>query len=147
MIIERTANLFDLKICAEIWLDASIAAHTFMEPGFWASHQPVIAEEYLPASEVYIAKKHSKIKGFAAIRNDSLAALFIDPAEWGKGIGSRLLCHVKDLYNNLELSVYKSNIRAVEFYKRHGFSLKNGQVCSHTGEEELLMYIHVPLQI
>lgn len=140
MMIERTDNPFDLKKCADIWLDASIAAHTFIEPDFWISNHSVMAEEYLPASAVYIAKRQSEITGFAAICTGSLAALFVEPTEWGKGLGSELLCYVKDRHENLTLAVYKSNARAICFYQRHGFSIHKGQICSYTGEPELLMF-------
>lgn len=139
MIIERTDNCLELKKCADIWLDASINAHTFVKPEFWRANHAAMFEEYLPVSEVFIAREQSKIIGFAAIHENSLAALFVAPAEWGKGVGSKLLCHVKDVYENLTLAVYKSNIRAVKFYQKHGFSLRNEQICSRTGEPELLM--------
>ena len=110
-----------------------------MEPGFWASTHRAIAEEYLPASEVYLVKKQSQITGFAAVHEGALAALFVDPAEWGNGVGTKLLCHAQTLYENLTLAVYKSNERAVGFYQKHGFFVQSEQICVHTGEPELLM--------
>lgn len=139
MIIEKTDSRLDLYRCADIWLDASTVAHSFIKPEFWTSNHHAMAEKYLPASEVYIAKAHSKIMGFAAVCENSLAALFVAPTEWGKGVGSKLLCCVKDSHQNLTLAVYKSNERAVGFYQRHGFFVLCEQTCSHTGETELLM--------
>lgn len=72
-------------------LFASIAVHTFMEPGFWAGNRLAMHEESLPASEVYAAKKQSKIAGFAAIRNGWLAALFADPTVFPHGTNGFVL--------------------------------------------------------
>ena len=139
MRIEQTNAFSDLKACAAIWLEASIAAHTFIAPDFWARNHTAMLEEYLPASDVYVAKTQSTIVGFAAIHDCVLAALFVDPAEWGKGIGSELIRYTKDKYAKLELAVYTSNARALRFYRQHGFVLQEERICPHTGEPELLM--------
>lgn len=62
-------------------------------------------EQYLPASTIYAVKEQAVIVGFAAVHQDSLAALFVSPKWWGKNIGSQLLRHVQGLHPKLHLSV------------------------------------------
>ncbi len=140
MVITQASTVSEIKFCADIWLQASIAAHTFIAPEFWKNQYTAMCEHYLPASEVYALKKQTAIIGFAAVHQGSLAALFISPEWWGKGAGSRLLQHVQQRYPELSLSVYAQNSRAACFYRKHGFSIVREQVCSHTEEPELVMH-------
>jgi len=129
----------EIEACADIWLQASLAAHDFVPPDFWRKHLGAMKEQYLPASEVYLSKEEGTILGFAALDQGALEALFVQPAYWGKGVGSRLLRHVQNLHAELTLAVYSKNSRAVSFYLHHGFAVSKEQTCPHTGESEVVM--------
>ncbi|ATD82067.1 MULTISPECIES: GNAT family N-acetyltransferase [Desulfovibrio] len=129
----------DIPACADIWLSASIEAHSFISPDFWTTNYPAMLEQYLPASEVFIATEAETIAGFAALYQGTLVALFVLPAWWSKGVGSLLLKHAQTQHSELTLTVYTQNSRAIGFYQRHGFTVQQKQVCSHTNESELLM--------
>ena len=132
-------NRSEIGTCADIWLQASLAAHDFVPPDFWRKHLGAMKEQYLPASEVYLSKEEGTILGFAALYQGALEALFVRPAYWGKGVGSRLLRHVQNLHAELTLTVYSKNSRAVSFYLHHGFTVSKEQTCQHTGEPEVVM--------
>jgi putative acetyltransferase len=139
MHISQVTTAPEISLCAEIWLKASILAHDFIAPEFWRSNLSAMKEQYLPASTVYAAKNQLTILGFAAVYQDSLAALFVSPEWWNKGIGSELLRHVQTVHSKLNLNVYTKNSGAIRFYQKYGFSALNEQTCPHTGESELLM--------
>ena len=125
--------------CAAIWLEASCVAHDFIAPEFWQSNLAAMQERYLPASTVYAAETRGHIPGFAAVHQGSLAALFVSPGWWGKGVGHQLLRHVQSLHSPLDLCVYAQNSRAVRFYLNNGFSILREQTCPQTHEPELFM--------
>ncbi|MEG6502164.1 MULTISPECIES: GNAT family N-acetyltransferase [unclassified Desulfovibrio] len=139
MIIIPVHNRSEIEACADIWLQASLAAHDFVSADFWHENHAAMKEQYLPGSDCYLAKEEEAFLGFAAVYQGALAALFVRPVSWSKGGGSELLRHVQDLYAELTLTVYSRNSRAVNFYLRHGFAVSKEQACQHTGEPELLM--------
>ncbi|NLV96008.1 MAG: GNAT family N-acetyltransferase [Desulfovibrionales bacterium] len=139
MIITLTKDSSEIEACADIWLQASLAAHDFVSPDFWHGNYSAMKEQYLPGSDLYLAKEEGTILGFAAINQRALEALFVQPTSWGKGVGSRLLRHVQNVHAELRLAVYSKNSRAVGFYLHHGFTVSKEQTCPHTDELEVVM--------
>ena len=139
MIIIPAKDRSQIGACADIWLQASLAAHDFVAPDFWSAHYDAMKEQSLPGSDVYLAKEDGTFLGFAAVNQGALAALFVLTACWGKGVGSGLLRHVQGMHEELTLAVYSKNSRAVSFYLHHGFTVSKEQTCPHTGEPEILM--------
>jgi len=139
MIITLTKDSSEIEACADIWLQASLAAHDFVSPEFWHKNYEAMKEQYLPGSDLYLAQEEDTILGFAAVNQGALEALFVQPTCWGKGVGSRLLQHVQSLHTELTLAVYSKNSRAVGFYLHHGFTVCREQTCPHTGEPEVVL--------
>lgn len=144
MNITTALHSSEIKTCADIWLESSIEAHTFIQPEFWKNNYSAMLEQYLPAADIYLAKDGETIAGFAALHQVTLAALFVLPAWWGKGVGALLLNHAQKLNDELQLTVYSKNSRAITFYLRHGFVTQQEQSCPHTDEPELLMFWKKP---
>ena len=49
--------------------------------------------------------------------------LYVDPSEWRKGSGTRLLAFAKSVSSNgLELHTHQENRVARTFYEKHGFT-------------------------
>lgn len=139
MIIVPAQNRSEMEACADIWLQASLVAHDFVSADFWHGNYEAMKEQYLPDSDLYLAKENQTILGFAAVYQGMLSALFVQSTSWSKGVGSGLLRHVQGLYAELTLTVYSRNSRAMSFYLHHGFAVSKELVCQHTGEPELLM--------
>lgn len=126
--------------CADIWLAASLDAHDFIPASFWHSAYPDMISRYLPSSTLFVSVEDGSINAFASICDGpNLAALFVDPAQQGKGIGTTLLAYVMARYPRLSLSVYAKNQRAFHFYQLQGFSIQCEQQCAHSGEVEYVM--------
>ncbi|MBN1333007.1 MAG: GNAT family N-acetyltransferase [Synergistales bacterium] len=105
----RAYRQADIDKVLNIWLDASIKAHHFIEKEFWESKVIDMRESYLPASEIFVFEEDEIIKGFVALSGDTLAAIFVSPNEQGKGIGKQLIDKSKEVRRNLELTLYKEN--------------------------------------
>jgi len=124
----------EIKDVLDIWLKASIKAHSFVDQEFWKSKTGVMRETYLPSSETYILKEDDVIKGFFSLQDETLAAMFE-----GKGVGRKLMDKAKTLRGRLELAVYKENQKSIDFYKKCGFEFIEERVDEHTGHMEILM--------
>lgn len=99
----------DMDRLLEIWLNASIKAHDFIDASFWQANIESMRDVYIPASETCVFEDSSGVLGFYSLLDNQLTALFVDPAHQGKGFGKQLLDHAKCLRKALSLAVYKKN--------------------------------------
>ncbi|ELJ9746469.1 TPA: N-acetyltransferase [Vibrio parahaemolyticus] len=135
----RKYNSNDLDSVLEIWLEASVKAHDFVPADFWGSQVENMRNIYIPASEVFVYEIESKIVGFYALHESTLAAIFVFPEFQGKGIGKQLLSHAKAQRAIVSLSVYKENQASYQFYLSQGFAVVSEQLDEHTGHPEYTM--------
>jgi len=129
----RRYNENDMDSVLEIWLNASVKAHDFISAEFWESQVENMRNLYIPASETYVYETESKVVGFYALYENSLAAIFVSPELQGKGIGKQLLSHAKAQRALLSLCVYKENKASYQFYLSQGFKVVSEQSDEHTG--------------
>lgn len=135
----RSFKQSDIENILNVWLKASIEAHSFMPAEYWESKVNDMREIYLPASENYVYEDDVEILGFISIYQNNLAALFVSPSTQGNGIGSKLIEYIKDKYKKLNLCVYKENKNSIAFYKKHGFTIAGERIDEHTGHPEINM--------
>lgn len=136
----RESHQADLDYLVDIWYEASIDAHDFIAPDYWREQQVVMKEKYLPLSETYVISEGNGIVGFVSLVDNYLAALFIDVNVQGEGYGKALLNFVKDQRDFIQLTVYKKNQNAVDFYLKNHFSIKEQSIDQQTSEEEYVMH-------
>jgi len=129
----------DTDAVIKIWLDASIIAHNFIEKDFWISKTDDMKNIYIPGSETYVYENSSGICGFFSLNKNSLAAIFVTPAQQGNGIGRQMIRKAMELRNSLNLTVYTENSGGISFYKKAGFYVVKENVDINTGHQELLM--------
>lgn len=135
----RKYNENDMNSVLDIWLNASVKAHAFISPEFWESQVENMRNIYIPASETYVYEVESKVVGFYALYENSLAAIFVSPELQGKGIGKQLLSHAKTQRAELSLAVYKENQASYQFYLSQAFKVLSEQLDEHTGHPEYTM--------
>ena len=128
----------DLEKIMEIWLNTNIQAHSFIDKDYWENNFDFV-KSILPDAEIYIYESEGKIKAFVGIDNGYIAGIFVSDEMQSKGIGKQLLSKIKELYSKLSLTVYKKNEKAVGFYQREQFVIKQEQIDKNTGEVEYLM--------
>jgi len=131
----------DYSACADIWLAASLLSHDFIPADFWRRNRESMLTDYLPGSQVFIRDLGGCPAAFAAVKGDYLAALFVRPEFWGRGLGAELLENVLNGRKIMRLNVYQRNRRAVDFYRRFGFAEERKSFCPHTGQLEISMVL------
>ncbi len=129
----------DLDTILNIWLEASVRAHAFVAAEFWESKVDDMRNIYIPASETYVFEQESSVLGFYALYGNSLAAIFVQPEQQGRGIGRQLIEHAKTKRSQLELTVYRENRASLDFYLAQGFKAISEQIDEHTGRWEVVM--------
>ena len=98
-----------------------------------------MASLYLPGAETYVLEAAGRAVGFAALNDDHLEALFIDPELQSFGHGTHLMAHAMSKRERITLCVYSRNVRAVSFYRRLGFQVLEERTEPLSGEQETLM--------
>lgn len=129
----------DSKEVVELWYEASVIAHDFIEASYWQEKKADMEQIYIPNSETYVYEKEKHIVGFVSLIENYIAAIFVAPSEQGKGIGKELMQFVKQKRSTLELGVYVKNINSIAFYEKEGFVIVEEQIDESTGEREVVM--------
>lgn len=128
----------DLEEVAKIWLDTNMKAHDFVPAQYWQNHFQMV-KEMLVQAEIYVVEKDSGIQGFIGLNEEYIEGIFVSEEAQSQGIGKSLLDFVKERKKSLRLSVYEKNERAVRFYQREGFVIREGKLDESTGEKEYVM--------
>ena len=128
----------DLEEVAKIWLDTNMKAHDFISAQYWQNHFQMVKEMFLQA-EIYVYESTGRIQGFVGMNGDYVEGIFVALEAQSQGIGKRLLDFVKERKESLYLSAYEKNERAVRFYQREGFVIREERLDESTGEKEYVM--------
>lgn len=130
----------DLDVVMQIWLDMNIGAHGFIPREYWISNYAAV-EKMLPHAEIYVYENDDteQIEGFIGVTDHYIAGIFVKGESQSKGIGKQLLDYVKGRKEELNLSVYQKNVRAVRFYQREQFFIQSENIEKETNETEYKM--------
>lgn len=128
----------DLDALMDIWLDANISAHSFVSEKYWRNNFALV-KSMLPAAELYVYEENGGILGFVGLADGYIDGIFVRGEARSKGVGKRLLDHVKGFNDELSLNVYRKNNRAVNFYLREDFKISSEGVDEDTGHADYLM--------
>lgn len=132
-------EISNLDRVMEIWLETNIKTHSFISKDYWINNYESV-KKALPQSEVFVFEEDNEIKGFIGILNKYyIAGLFISQEYQSAGIGSKLVNRCKQCYPMLNLDVYAKNLKAIDFYKKHGFVIKRQKQNENTKEMEYSM--------
>jgi putative acetyltransferase len=135
----RSNKKTEIDKLVEIWYKGSLIAHDFIDKDYWKSQQMEMEKKYIPISETYVISNEKDVVGFVSMVDNYLAALFIDVKHQGGGYGKGLLNFIKSQRENIQLKVYKKNNKAVDFYLKNGFLIKEELLDEQTSEKEFLM--------
>lgn len=139
LVTVREFTKADIERLVDIWLDCSVQAHDFIDSEYWASKKNDMAQVYLPMSQTFVAEYEGEIVGFVSMVDTYLAALFVDNKYQQRGIGKKLLDHVKQACDTISLKVFEKNANAVRFYSNNGFSVAEELVEEETNQPEFAM--------
>ena len=114
----------DLDRLMTVWRAATITAHEFMGAAELDRDEALIRNEFIDKTETWTVRHDDEMVGFISLMGTRIVALFVDPVQHRRGIGSALMRHVNRLHGPLSVEVFGENTRGVSFYKKHGFKLK-----------------------
>lgn len=127
----------DLNRVMELWLNTNIQAHSFISKEFWIGNYEIV-KSMIGEAEVYVFEDGT-IEGFVGIDDGYIAGIFVSDRMQSRGIGRLLIEACKQRYDRLNLNVYEKNERAVRFYLREGFQVKQKKADNDTSEIEVIM--------
>ena len=130
----------NLDVVMQIWLDTNIKTHDFISAEYWSGNYEMM-KSLLPEAEVYVYEDDAteEIVGFIGLMDTFVAGLFVKDGMQSKGIGKHLIDYAKDQKEQLSLTVYQKNERAVRFYQREQFVAADEQVDENTNATEYVM--------
>lgn len=128
----------DINDVMQIWKSENIKTHKFIQKEYWESKYNFVKEN-LPNAEIYVYISKEKVVGFIGLNDNYIEGIFVDAKNQANGVGTSLLNKVKEIRNNLTLSVYKKNTNAINFYKKNDFMITSESIDEDTGEIEYTM--------
>ena len=106
-----------------VWNQASILAHPFLEPDFVEKAKKDLRDVYIPNTETWVFEENSKVIGFISMLGNEIGGLFVLPNNHRKGVGTQLVNFINRLYPELEVEVFEKNVIGRAFYEKYGFTL------------------------
>lgn len=81
------------------------------------------------------------VKGFMHVQGAEVVKLFVEPVLQGQGIGAALLEYAVNKLHATHLWALEKNVRAIAFYRRHGFRLTQERRLEEDTEEYLVQLV------
>jgi GNAT superfamily N-acetyltransferase len=119
----RRASAADGQAIGDLWLDAWYATFDF-PPGHPDDDcRQWLAQTLVPSTESWVAvDRDDRAIALLALSEAMVEQLYVAPAWFGQGIGSRLIDLAKERRpEGLDLYCFQVNANARGFYERHGF--------------------------
>ena len=91
----------------------------------------------MPNSDTWVLEIDGKVEGFIALMGNEVGALFLQPEYHGKGAGKALMDKAQELHGDLEVEVFKENLKGRNFYSRYGFEYLEEKFHEPTGQQLL----------
>ncbi|UUR07386.1 acetyltransferase [Sphingomonas glaciei] len=133
----------DVPRALEIWRRAVDATHGFLTPEDRAEIDAMVAAEFLPKAELWLSVDAAdRAVGFVVLDGEEIDALFVDPADHGRGHGTELLNHAVALgATRVEASEQADN--ALPFYLARGFTVTGRSERDPQGRPYPLVQLHL----
>ena len=109
----------------EVWHRAGQAEYTYLPT--WQAFtleqaHAVFTQHIQPKCDLWVGTDSERIVAYLAMNGSTVDRLYVDPAEQGKGWGSRLIEFAKQqCLSDLDLFTHQENTRARALYERYGF--------------------------
>ena len=120
-----------------VWDQASMLAHPFLEADFVEKARKDLRDVYIPNTETWVFEENGKVIGFISMVSNEIGGLFVLPNSHRKGIGTQLVNFVSELHPELEVEVFEKNVIGRAFYEKYGFSLIKRYLHAESNSEVL----------
>jgi len=109
-----------------VWHRSGKARYTFL-PNWQElsldTARAVFREVIRPECQIWVGIRDDQIVAYLAMNGTYIDRMYVDPSEWRKGWGTRLIELAKKLSpSGLELHTHQQNAGARAFYEEHGFT-------------------------
>ncbi|WP_299725442.1 GNAT family N-acetyltransferase [uncultured Tateyamaria sp.] len=133
----RDFDTNDTETLVAIWRRASALAHPFLPPAFIEAEAENLRSVYLKFARTWVIEVEGRVVGFAAVVENALAGLFLDPALHGKGHGRALVDAAVAQTGPLSVEVFEQNAIGRRFYAAYGFEGSDVSVHEPSGQRVL----------
>jgi ribosomal protein S18 acetylase RimI-like enzyme len=122
----RTFQDEDESAVVSVWHRSGQAAYGFLP--LWQTltldHADKIFREVIRIQcKIWVGTLDEQVVAYLAMKGSYIDRMYVDPSEWRKGWGSRLVVFAKSLSpDGLELHTHQENGPARKFYETHGFN-------------------------
>jgi putative acetyltransferase len=138
----RRGTPADVSRALEIWRAAVDATHGFLSPEDRIEIDRMVADEFLPAAELWLAdNEEGRTLGFLVMDGDMIDALFVDPAVHGQGVGTELLDHALALAPGARVDASEQASNALQFYLARGFRVTGRSPTDPEGRPYALIHL------
>jgi len=128
-----------LKVLANIWLNANIDSHTFINSRYWIDNYSNMLKSVKEAN-IYVYKKNNLIVAFCGLEGNYIKGLFVKTEHRNEGIGTALMHHLMTIHAELTLKVFAENKKAVHFYEKLGFVTVDTNIDTLDNKELLMKW-------
>lgn len=142
MIIRRLAPA-DRAPLLGVWRQAVEATHHFLSPVEIDQIEPEVRDYLASGMPLWTLEYDGQAAGFLGLVEKEIAALFIDPALHGQGLGRQAIDYALQ-QGARHLKVNEQNPTALGFYEHMGFKPINRQACDDAGRPYPLIVMEWP---
>ena len=128
-----------------LWERSVKATHLFLTDSEIAEIRKEVPQAIREAPHLLTAERTPGVPAaFLGVEGQTLAMLFVEPEERGKGLGRRLVQEGIDRYGIREVTVNEQNPQAKGFYERVGFRVFRRTEVDEQGRPYPLLYMRLP---
>lgn len=133
----QLANAKQKEQVIELWKENIVRDHDFIPAMYWQALAPIFYEQYIVKYDTLVQDELGEVVGILVLTEDSeILSLIVDQAHRGRGIGSEMIDRLKEMSEELHVSIYMKNVKLKNFLKKRGFVEQYKQTDKNTGEEE-----------
>ncbi|MCB0688196.1 MAG: GNAT family N-acetyltransferase [Saprospiraceae bacterium] len=131
----------DYSKLVSIWEASVRATHHFL-PEQYLVEIKMLLPQYLSHTELYtLENQASQIIGFLGILDGKIEMLFVHPDWFGQGAGTQLVHHALRALNVRLVDVNEQNTRAVDFYKKLGYTVMERDDLDASGQPFPILHL------
>ncbi|MCM1150667.1 MAG: GNAT family N-acetyltransferase [Alistipes sp.] len=132
----------DLDALTDLWEASVRATHDFLTADDLLFYRRLVREEALAAATLHIIRDSAgEFAAFAGTEGDKLEMLFVGPAWQGRGLGRRLVEHVRECCGVRCVDVNEQNRPAAAFYARLGFRIVSRDAFDPSGRPHPILHL------